>query len=83
MVKCGFKKQTPTKYHMFERDCTTCSKYANHSRLDIQYDWKDLYNHFMNTKIFKLIMIRHSYQSFKHCEAIGDRYNLDLLIISL
>ena len=55
-VVCGqvwLQQQIPTR-HVFKRDWTTCSK--NYSRLNSQHNWRDLYEHFMSTRIFNLIM---------------------------
>ena len=41
---------------MFDIDWTMCSEYANHSRLNSQHNWGDLYVHLMGTIIFTLIM---------------------------
>jgi hypothetical protein len=55
------KKQT-SKLHMFQRDWTTCSKYANHPGFNSLYDLGGrglaISSHSMNTRIFTLIMNR-------------------------
>ena len=33
-----------------------CSKYINHSRLYSQHNWGDLYDYFISTRIFTLII---------------------------
>lgn len=35
-----------TKMTHVKRDWTTCSKFANHTRLNNQRNWGDLYDHF-------------------------------------
>ena len=44
------------KGHVSKRDWITCSKYANHSRLNNQQDWENVVDHSMCTRIFNLIM---------------------------
>ena len=41
---------------MFEGDWTKCSKYVEHSKLNSQHDWGDLYDRLPSTEIFTLIM---------------------------
>ena len=41
----------------FKRDWTVCPNYDNHSRLNSQHDWEDLYDHSMNTRITNKIII--------------------------
>ena len=45
-----------TKKDIFNWDWTTCLKYANHSRVNIQHDWEDLCDHSMSRIIFTLNM---------------------------
>ena len=43
---------------MFKRDWATCSINVNHSRLNGQDNWGDIYDHLMSTRIFTLTMIK-------------------------
>jgi hypothetical protein len=68
---------------------TTCSKYGNYSRLNIQYDSRQsgggvgkLYDHLMCTRITTLIMIEIFIWCIKIYEEIGYGLNLDLPTIS-
>ena len=54
MVRCEFKNRHQEE--IGQRDWTTCSKYANYSRLHSQLDWEDLYDHQMSRRIFSFIM---------------------------
>ena len=47
--------------HMSERDWNMCSKFNNHSRLNIQYGEGRGTEHLMSTKIFTLKMNMISY----------------------
>ena len=38
--------------HVFKSGSTTCSKYDDHCRFNIQHNWEDLSDHLINTKIF-------------------------------
>ena len=42
---------------VLKRDWTVCSKYDNHSRFDIQHNWRDLNDHSMRLKISTSVMI--------------------------
>jgi len=48
-VVSGGSKNALKKHVCFQRDWTTCSKYATHSRFDSQHDCDDLYDHLMHT----------------------------------
>jgi len=57
----GMPSRTDTKKtHVFKRNCSPCSEYDNHSKLDNEHRFSlgggDLYDHLMSTKIFTLIM---------------------------
>ena len=57
-VVCGLvclQGQIP-KRHQFRRDWTPCSKYVDHSRLNIQHNYGHLHDHLMSMKIFSLIL---------------------------
>ena len=51
VVSCGSK-------NMYEKDVClqeiwiACSNYDNHSDLNNQHDWRDLYDHSMSTRLF-------------------------------
>ena len=49
VVRCGSKNWCQ-KDIVFKRDWITCSKNANHSRLNIGLDHGDLYDHLMRRK---------------------------------
>ena len=60
-----------------------CSKYENHSRFNGQYNWDELYDHLMSTRIFTLIMNKMVYTSSKFMRIYsGYGFNLDSLTIS-
>ena len=54
--RCGSQNWHPKRHHMFEGDWTKCSKYVEHSKLNSQHDWEDLYDQLLSTGIFTLIM---------------------------
>ena len=81
MVRCG-SKNGHQKDNVFKRDWTTCSKFVNHSRLNSQHNWGDLYDHLMSKRIFTLIIIEDIHMSSKNYEENGYSHDLDLLIIS-
>jgi hypothetical protein len=40
--------------NVFKRDWTTCLEHDDHSRLNSQHNWGDLYDHLMSPRIFNL-----------------------------
>ena len=67
-------------HHVFRRDWTRCSNYANHSRLNSHpHNWEDLYDHLMSTRILTFVTNK---MSSKYYEAHGSGHNLELLNIS-
>ena len=54
VVRCG--SMNGYQKDVFERDWTTCSKYDNHSRLNSQCNWGNLYDHLMGMRIFTFIV---------------------------
>ena len=55
MVRCESKNRHH-EVRVLDRDWIACSKYANHSTLNSQNHWGDLYDHLMTTKIFTSIV---------------------------
>ena len=55
VVRCGPKNG---HWKTCSRDWTSCSKFVNHSRLNMQHNWGDLSDHSMRKRIFTLIMIK-------------------------
>jgi hypothetical protein len=53
VIRCGCKNRQQ-KRHVLKIDQTPCSYYANHSRLNTQHDWGDLYDHLMSSRILTL-----------------------------
>ena len=51
-VLAWLQEWVPYRPHVFKSGSTTCSKYDDHYRFNIQHNWEDLSDHLMNTKIF-------------------------------
>ena len=54
VVRCGSKNGHQND--VSKRHCTMCSRNDNHSRLNRQHNWRDVYGHLMSTRIFTLII---------------------------
>ena len=80
MLWLGVDLRADTKKTRFERDWSTCSRYAIHSRLNRQHDWDDLHDNCMGTRIFTLIMNEDILMTSKEDETNECGHDLDLLI---
>ena len=50
VVRCGSKNGH--QKDLFKRDWTACSSFVNHSRLNSQHNWRNLYDHLMRKRNF-------------------------------
>ena len=75
VVSCGSKNEHP------KRDWTMCSKQVNHSKLNNQHNWGNLYDHLMSTRIFTLVMNEIFIISSHNYNESGYGLALDLLPI--
>ena len=69
---------------MLKIDWSARSKYANHSKLNSEHNWRNLYDHLMSTIIFHIDNdkgINHT--SFENRVTIDYEHILDLLFILL
>ena len=56
-------------------------KYGNRSRLSIQHDWRNPYDHLLQMRTLTFDIEYDIHISFENHEGNGDGYNVDLLFI--
>ena len=80
VVWCGSKNGY--QKHVLQKDWTMCPRYDNHSKVNSQLYWGDLYDQVMSTRIFILIVNEIFVRgNSKNYEESGHGLNLDLLTI--
>ena len=67
-VWLGVDPTTNTKRHVFKKNWTAHSKFVNHSTVNNQHNWEDLYDHLMSMSIFTLIMDKTFHMNSRNCE---------------
>ena len=77
VVRCGSKYGH--QKDMFKRNWTVCINFGDHSRLNSQQNWVNLYDHLMRKRIFTLT-VNKIFMSSENSQENGCWHNLDLLI---